>query len=1127
MQTHTDTDQCYTFPARKTSTTFSAPGSPISPRPTPSIHSPLSPLTDGALMTPLWSTKYLDVVPSVLLTFFPFGDVPGVDDEQLIHNINSTRDALTVSKYKCKFVVVLVGNASESVEDRLLAVRKAVRLDTKSTFFYIPARGSTGYAGQPASSVEAILAAIRPASLEYYRDVSKQVRRKRDRGGPTLSPFPEETQLHTIPRSAWTARYEYKSGFLAEARSEMVMAVGHYNAGLDALFDTGGVFYTLSNWSPNWNAARMFADCIAIHQLRCYLANGEPTEAARFWLKYHGTLQQVLDAKGKGTASYGWKVWQARWACVMAELIRESPAHPVDLLSRKAIESLFRDKQYAYAPMERSAGLEDPYNPFDFLHHPGYWLVLSSTYTRARRNLVLKMPESDRTPPGQSPSSKVARRQEIYDTYMCLEPHEEWPVASAGGVDYSQLIVDVLEEAIDEFVHRGQPSMASRLRLTVAKELVNASRWDEALGSTKALWPGHKWRRSGWWEGVGQVASLLYRSAEAVQDRSSQIRALCELMSRRFDAQETIHYDLMALMSLATKSEGTKEEILLRHEDIVMFLDISFAFAIDESHAGETVQAQITLTSNAQVNSAPVIINILMIELEGEVKSIDFRHCADNASASEAEHQLVTVDLKALGRSDKLMGDADLALSAGTSKVYTISLGLREAGSIRAVRAFATIEAPHIIVRYSQSLQSTKALTNWWFPTSDTPRKRLAYHKSDVIRVHPKLPKVHIHFLEVLPIYYTDEHIDLHVDLINQEIDDVEMTLEIRVPGHENLLIAIRGESQSEQQVSGTGSMTYTLGTVKAASNQKLSLGIQLSPVAGNIAIEIKAIYHLLSDRKSPLTKTSSTTLNVVAPFDAEYTLRPDLHPEAWPSFFAHSNLPSEEEGITTRWSQTTTLISLATERLIVEKVELRVENVSDGAECAVIASTVSENIPLTLSPRTQHDLIFTLDTHRLTLDDLRTTAVTAILVVYWRRATSTAGIATAVITSLPIPSFRLPTSEPRALASLAPSADESTILLDITLENPSMHYLSFQCSLDPNEDFAFSGRKVGTVHLVPLSRMSVRYTLLPFGKVGGTWIRPVVRVVDVHFDKSLTVHGTGEVQRDDERSGLRIWVDG
>jgi len=1089
-------------------------------------------------MTPLWSQKYLDVVPSTFVPCFPFGSDSGPDDEQLKIEINASKNALSQSNYRCRFAVVLVGDMSTTVapdlDERLAAIRRAVKLDGK-TFFYIPADFSPEELG---SMAETILSALRPACLDFYRDMTKQVRRKKDRGSTPSSPVPEEAQHLIIPKSGWTARYEYKLGFFAEMRSEMDAASRHYNAALDALFDIRGVFDTVSNWSPHWNAARLFADAIAVHQLRCSLANGLPTETSRFFLRYHDIVRQLLDNKGKGTNNYGWQAWQARWAQIMARLIAESPAHTVDINTRKAIETLFRSKGGLYASMERSAGTDEPFNPWDLLHHPGYWLVLSSSYIKARRRHALEMPEGDRTPPGQSPSSRVARRYEIYDTYLVPEPHEEWPL-EADGIDYTSQIVNCLQEATNEFVHRGQPSMASRVRLFTARELAYAGRWPAALELTKPLWPGHKWRRSGWWNGVGEVALILHRSAKACDDRSSEIKALWELMSGRFKVHEDVNYELMSLMksmSGAERSATNEGNIILRHEDIVSFLNISFAFVTDESNAGETIQAQITLTSTAHPKSQAVVFDKLKIELDGEVRSIELENTVDAAQSGsdEGSTHLSNIDLSGAGAT--LSGAAVLSVAPGETKVFTMSIDLHEAGSIRAVRAFATIETETVKLEYSQTLQAYKALTYWWTPATEAPRQRLAYHRPDTIRVQPKLPKVIVSFTERASTYYTDEHLTLDVDIINHEHEDILLTLEIRMPGHENQVLEIHGmenAATTDSPSQRAGDLTYKLGTMAAAAAQKISMSTRLPSIPGNMPFEVKAIYHLVSKPDSPLTKTSSTTINVQPAFDIDHSIRPDLHPSTWPSFFtapitqASNSSNDSNEGIINRWTVTSSLLSLASERLIIEKAELSITSVSEGAHCTVLEASAEGTI--TLPPKTQHDLNFTLDTTRLLLDDLRTITVDGSLIIHWCRQDST----TQIVTTIPAPTFRLPASEPRALMSLSSPSTEnpsettssatapsSTLTLHLTLENPSLHFLTFQCSLDPNEDFAFSGPKVTTIHLVPMSRCVVKYALLPFAKGGR--LKPVIRVADVHFDKALIVHAVGKgVERDE--AGLRV----
>jgi hypothetical protein len=75
---------------------------------------------------------------------------------------------------------------------------------------------------------------------------------------------------------------------------------------------------------------------------------------------------------------------------------------------------------------------------------------------------------------------------------------------------------------------------------------------------------------------------------------------------------------------------------------------------------------------------------------------------------------------------------------------------------------------------------------------------------------------------------------------------------------------------------------------------------------------------------------------------------------------------------------------------------------------------------------------------------------------------------------------------------------------------------------MEASEHFAFSGSKTTVVQLVPLSRHTVRYNILPAKR--GLWIQPQLVVVDTYFNKSLRVLPTGEMRAD--KKGILVWVD-
>jgi solute carrier family 25 protein 38 len=92
---------------------------------------------------------------------------------------------------------------------------------------------------------------------------------------------------------------------------------------------------------------------------------------------------------------------------------------------------------------------------------------------------------------------------------------------------------------------------------------------------------------------------------------------------------------------------------------------------------------------------------------------------------------------------------------------------------------------------------------------------------------------------------------------------------------------------------------------------------------------------------------------------------------------------------------------------------------------------------------------------------------------------------------------------------------------LDYTLENPTMHFLTFEFNMEASEEFGFSGPKLRTLHLLPMSRQTVQYNVLPLVK--GAWITPNLKVMDRYFNKTLRVQATEGLRQD--KKGIEVWV--
>jgi hypothetical protein len=484
---------------------------------------PGSSLYPDGLLDAKWIEKHQDLVPSAYISFYTFTSEPKhttLRDNQLKTDINSIKNIISQSGYRTRLVVALLSEKSivqsPEVEERLANIRKATGLDSKTSLFFLPPQSS---AVELQAFVETIITTIYPICIEYYRDLSKHSRRKRNRGivpPPTAPPTSGTSQ--TLSSQGWNVRYDFKLGVFAEFRQEMDAAVRSYESGYEGLLGPD-VLEAIASWSPRWNDARLLADVFAIRILRCLLWNGNSTAAVRRWSLHRERIRDFVDRRGKGSATYGWAAWEARWATVMAEMVKKTS---VPEFTGSAI----------YLPAEMTVTTGDRMQPWEYLHHPGYWYRAAAKHLVARRTLANEIPDEDRSPPGSSPASQIASKAYTYDTYLCPEPHEESPLPGHQGVDHAALIISSLSNAIVEYEKRKQNRFVQELQLLSANESMKREAWEDALKILRQLWQRMSFRKEGWWNAVEEICWVLRKAAVHAGDASSVLAVDWELMNR-------------------------------------------------------------------------------------------------------------------------------------------------------------------------------------------------------------------------------------------------------------------------------------------------------------------------------------------------------------------------------------------------------------------------------------------------------------------------------------------------------------------------------------------------------------------------------------------------------------------
>ncbi|KAI0174181.1 Gryzun, putative trafficking through golgi-domain-containing protein [Pestalotiopsis sp. NC0098] len=1163
-----DTSQKYKFKVKTIGRDFLLPPrrarlpedleTPLSP---PILHSPFSPLSPGSTLYPdglidaRWLEKHQSFIPSVCLCFYSLTSDPTLatlHDNQLKTDINALKNAISRSGYKCRLVAVILSDQApdsmSAFQERLENIRWGTGLDPKTSLFVLPTRRSEV---ELEGAVDSILTAVFVQASEYYRELSRRSRKKKGRGvAPQPTIPPTSGTSHTLTLQGWNVRYDFKAGVFAEFRQEMDVALRSYEQAYETLLGSD-VLETIPSWSPRFNDGRYVADMLAIRALRCLMWTGQTTAAVRRWQMHRQRMSDFLDRRGRGTQNYGWQAWEARWAEIMANLIEKAHFPELDPSS----QALFR-------PPEKALSAER-LQPWELLHHTGYWYKTAAQHALDRRKLAYAISDDSRTPPDPSEVSKsAAKAYNAFDTYMCPEPYEEYP-SEGKGFDHARYILKYLTAARAEFQKRHQGRLAAEVALGAAKELEYIKEWKQILELLTPIWRDSSFRKEGWL-GAAEALGWTLRKAASHAGQADLVVAIdWELLNNSFSRQPKWHYDITK--SLDNIPLDKKPEVSVSDDHLNSFLKASFVFKHDEGRAGQTCPAQLVLTSTAFSGSPPITLQDITVAFEGSVRKLRLNHEPDTAKPLVKNNiSLTSVTLDEIESSDNgdnnvesesstptnglviLQGKDNLTLFPGQSRVFELKMPLREAGEANASVITITVAPEKFKLTYSMRIREDNSVGLWY---TSAGKRRVTKVNPHVIKVLPRPPKMQLKFIGVHKQYYAGEPIEVKIDLVNEEDVEAISKLDVLLYGQEvpSFKASVGDETQHSTTYYGEEAKLDGLSVGTIATMKSARAAITIDPIIRPTAYDltVKATYNLVSDPSTPIVQTVSFQVNVVNPFEASYDLVPRLHTESWPSIFDHENLqdqPEDEEehahqatGLAQKWCLITRFASFAAEDVRVRELDLQVVKTHGGVKCTVDKNPEHLVSDLVMSHRTMQEARFDIVAQKLSLDERAPSTADLAFSIKWQRSTAAQDSPPNTTTFLLDP-FYVTVSEPRVLASVSyseppapgdeqhPAASKSPpiIILDITIENPSNHFLTFGLAMEPSDEFAFSGSKTTALNVLPLARRTVTYRLLPLVG-GGRWIKPQLVVRDKYFQKVLRIIPTEGMKRDGE--GVAIWV--
>lgn len=992
-------------------------------------------------------------------------------------------------------------------------IRRGTNFDSKA-LYYLPSASSLV---ELQDFGKVLLSTLHPACIEYYRDLSKHARRKRNRNNvPPPTVPPSQGSASNLSLQGWNVRYEFKLAVFAEFRQEMEAACRSYEAAYEGLFGPE-LSEVIPASSSRFNEARLLADIVAIRIIRCFLWSSQTAAAVKWWIKHRNHVQKLVERRDVETANYRWDAWQSTWSQTMAELIERSAVFSSALPQLSANIGL-----PVQLPSSRDATSQEGFTPWEHLHHEGYWLNNMRKHIEARRKYA---------------SQTLTKNQ---------------PVAEGGFLSTSEAPErsrTTINKSIDYFKRRGQVRMVEMLNFYLYAEDCTNEAWQDAVSGLKPLWHQATWRQQGWWILFRALGVVLLRAARELEDNELCLLLIWELSAlERPGATSALVQEIGGPAFAAADLTASLPQIML-----------TFAFGVESGHVGEKVVAQLSLRCVKEKLPLGLGITVLKIMFEGGMSPVLIAAKEGEVLAEDILQTMMTdVSLQEINAGSETevkrssligtsywAGDASFRLQGKHEHVYTMHVVPREAGFISVASVVMVLgNGSQELTLNTLNIDGADAV--WWETRAGRPTPRPFGMQRDVttVNVLPKPPKLVVMLPNIASTYYTNEQIELTVEVLNGEEEAVvNCTLQVRLIGQVKGDIQVQwthNTAPAKLTEGSAGEAVQTLPIIELSQmkpQETKAFVVMMSGLSESVnhEFDVQVSYALESDPAITLTKKLVAEIAVVRPFEITTSFLPRVHESTWPDFFtapAQSNqiLPM---GLAQRYLIRADITLLAHGELSIGSVRLVTRRIIGDAVCSssrgrTNMQVTDEGLPehnestVRLSLEEAKPLYFDLEMQKLVLGDRQPVAVDLTAEIEWSR-TNSEYINTSI---LPIPRFLTSMSEPRVLmqASRVEGFPEA-YLLTYTIENPSMHFLTFNITMDGGEGLAFSGPKMKNINLVPISRHSIQYRI--YVQRTNDWTNVNLQVLDTFFGQTLKIQPASDGIRIDKQGNVQIWLGG
>lgn len=246
-------------------------------------------------------------------------------DHELIYEIVERKK--TTSERGIKLAVIILTSRymldHPQLDTRLSYIRKKSSLDTRASLFVlspVPAHDIENF-------IHTLKAELYESTIDYYREHSRRVRRKRSRS--TSGAFAQSSSYHQpgqpvitpLGPQGWSVRSDYKLATFAEFRQEYEVAIKSYEDCWDGLLQMFNSTAVLPPRTKRWAEAKVLVDCINFKISKLYLYSNEPTRAMFQFNKHIHKFRELCNGWGIGDETYEFWAWLSKQYTVLADLV--------------------------------------------------------------------------------------------------------------------------------------------------------------------------------------------------------------------------------------------------------------------------------------------------------------------------------------------------------------------------------------------------------------------------------------------------------------------------------------------------------------------------------------------------------------------------------------------------------------------------------------------------------------------------------------------------------------------------------------------------------------------------------------------------------------------------------------